>query len=558
MNEALWEEVHKILLNQHEVALNEIKALIVAPPAECADGKKGKSSRPEELISPYLEHDMDRVPWVRQASTESTFPSFLHDSPVSSLPSPMRRTQTMANVQQMVDNCSHQQHPLREMYKKVRRVMSSSICFDCSAQSQSSNMLQKLVGSRYFETSVIFVILLNFTYTIYDTNWQMQHRTDATTQTMQIIEQTFIWIYFAELLTKVIAFRSKFFIGADMGWNIFDFVLVLMGLFEVLAANSTTNVVNPSFARIVRMLKTLRKVSGFVRMMHFFPELRLMIKCISGSLGSLFWCIVILFGIMLCFAVLFVQQMTWYVIESQTFLSESEEEEISAGFGSVQQGTFSLFMFFAGGAEWGDAYLLIKKSGTFASIAFVTYILLMWISLHNIIASIYVDKALKYAQCDSNDHLLKAGEEALATARHLKDIFKSMDEDGSGTLSLSELQECLEDVRVTTLLGIQGIQIKDVESFFDTMSTACGSAEIDMETFVMGCLNMRGPASSMDLFAIGYKLQLQLSHCSLVLDRLGTTVQTIAMSVTEKPNTCRLPLFDRAGYPTSNKSFGRL
>jgi len=115
-------------------------------------------------------------------------------------------------------------------------------------------------------------------------------------------------------------------------------------------------------------------------------------------------------------------------------LSEDELDQINAGFGSgfgsVQQGTLSLFSFFAGGTEWGDAYVLMEKCGTFAAVSFFTYILLMWISLNNIIASIYVDKALKYAQADSDDQIKQAAEESLAIGKNLKEIFISMDEDG--------------------------------------------------------------------------------------------------------------------------------
>jgi len=197
-----------------------------------------------------------------------------------------------------------------------------------------------------------------------------------------------------------------------------------------------------------------------------------MIRCISGSLGSPFWCKAGLFEIMLCFAVSLVQQMTWYVIEQNALLSKDELDKTNAAFWSVHQGTFSLFSFFAGGAEW-SAYQLVEKCGAFASVSFVIYIILMWISLNNIIAGIYLRKVLKYAQADSDDQIKQATEEILVIGKTSKEIFKSMDEDCSGALSLSELRRYVTHSRVVIMLSMQRIQ--EVTTVFETVSAACGS-----------------------------------------------------------------------------------
>jgi len=183
--------------------------------------------------------------------------------------------------------------------------------------------------------------------------------------------------------------------------------------------------------------------------------------------------------------------MTWYVIEKDGLLLEDELDQINAGFGSLQQGTLSLFSFVAGGAEWHNAYALMERCGTFAAVSFVTYVLLMWVSLNNIIASIYVNKALICTKADSDYNVKQEAEEISATGKQLKEIFISMDQDGSGTLSLSERQAYLTDARVTTMLGTHGIQINDAETFFETVSAAGGGDEVDVDTFVMDCLNMR-------------------------------------------------------------------
>jgi len=81
---------------------------------------------------------------------------------------------------------------------------------------------------------------------------------------------------------------------------------------------------------------------------------------------------------------------------------------------------------------------------------------------------------------------------------------------------------------------------------------------VDVDTFVMGCLNMRGPASSMELYTVSYKLQTQLAHCSQVIDKLDHAVQAIHMTAAQEANPCRLPLVDRVRHPASEQPLGKL
>jgi len=108
------------------------------------------------------------------------------------------------------------------------------------------------------------------------------------------------------------------------------------------------------------------------------------------------------------------------------------------------------------------------------------------------------------------------------------------------------------------MLGVQGIQIKDVETFFETVSAAGGSDEVDVDTFVMGCLNMRGPASSMEFFTVNYKLQTQLTYCSQFIEKLERTVQAIHIKAAPQADTLRLPLVDRVRHPASEQPLGKL
>jgi len=82
--------------------------------------------------------------------------------------------------------------------------------------------------------------------------------------------------------------------------------------------------------------------------------------------------------------------------------------------------------------------------------------------------------------------------------------------------------------------------------------------QMDVDTFVMDCLNMRGPASSMELFAISYKLQTQLGHALQVIGKLDHAGQPIYIQAAQQAGVCRLPMIDRVRHPIPKRSLGKL
>jgi len=317
-------------------------------------------------------------------------------------------------------------------------------------------------------------------------------------------------------------------------WNLSDFILVFLGVVETVVPSNRQRG-SPAYIRLVRILRVLKKASRLMRILHFFSELRLMVQCILGSMFTLMWAMLALFLVMLIYSIVIVQQMTAYVVEHRDTVSDFEFEDISAGFGSVRNGVLSLLMCASGGTDWGPMYDIVRNAGVFASIAFISYILLMWLSLTNIVTSIFVDKALRNALPHVQDQLFRKREDDLTAVSELQEIFDSMDMDGSNSLSLSEVKLCMEDVRLSTLFELRGLQIKDVELFFHLLCSVSGCSEIDRDSFVMGCLQMKGPASSVDLFSmshqlkdIGQRVQDQLRYCRSDMTKLFKEMHTIS------------------------------
>merc|ERR1712150_268266 len=89
----------------------------------------------------------------------------------------------------------------------------------------------------------------------------------------------------------------------------------------------------------------------------------------------------------------------------------------------------------------------------------------------------------------------------------LRDLFDEVDEDGSGAISIEELRAAFQDMRVHYKFEMLGITLRDEKTFFTTLISMSQGQELDRDTFVQGCLRMKGVASSLDVQSIHVQLQ---------------------------------------------------
>lgn len=88
---------------------------------------------------------------------------------------------------------------------------------------------------------------------------------------LSIIDYICLGIFVVELGLRILAFRLKFFIGKDWGWNWFDFIIVAVSLFAVggLAVLRAFRVIR--IFRLLSVIPTMRLVSA--AMLHTIPSM---------------------------------------------------------------------------------------------------------------------------------------------------------------------------------------------------------------------------------------------------------------------------------------------
>lgn len=136
--------------------------------------------------------------------------------------------------------------------------------------------LTRLVYSQPFELFIAGVILLNAIALALLT---MPNIDGDARDSLIRFDQIALWVFFAELIARMISYGRKPWMFFKTGWNVFDFIII--GL-------------SPLFAGQTLLLRLLR-IFRLIRIFRFLPEVRILTRSITRSLPPLMSMSVLIF-----------------------------------------------------------------------------------------------------------------------------------------------------------------------------------------------------------------------------------------------------------------------
>lgn len=282
--------------------------------------------------------------------------------------------------------------------------------------------------------------------------------------------------------------------------------------------------------RWVRSLTTLRilRLSRFVkrvRMITLFHELWLLVSGIMSCARLVLWSTVINFAIIYMFAVA--------VLELLTKARELENNgEVQVYFGDLPWTMFSLFglMTFAGWAAMCRP--IIAALPITGGILVFIYLGIGSIVLFNLMAAVVINRTLEITEADTEmvvrENLLKN----VAVQEEVLEIFRDLDEDGSGTISWEEFSNVKSDPLFVRKMKELEIDKDDFEIVFTILVK--GQVEILAQDFVVGLKRLQGVAMNRDAkkaISLGKKLN---THLYDLEEEVGETVPVVLDRVEEE------------------------
>ena len=368
--------------------------------------------------------------------------------------------------------------------------------------------LARTVDSSTFQFLCTVVILANCFTLLLSANWSMEHQSFDIPLYLRVMDLSFTSFYVIELILKLIVHRHYFFWHHDWRWNVFDFVLVILAVqeqvFEYMASQNVTRISYMRSLRLVRVSRVLR----LLRAIRVIRELRMMVFSIMSSLNALFWCLVLVSLVICVFALFFLQISTDYLILDKDSIDPEVFQEFMRRFGSLDKTMQTLYLATTGGFDWEDALRLVGQAGQGGTWAFLFYIAFFNFAVFNVLTGMFVDHAMKWSQSDNQNQIAERRSQEQADAARLKKLCEAIDVAKIGRISWDDFEQYVSHESALIYLASLGLEIHDAKTFFDMLTGVSDDKYVDIDTFVKGCMRMKGPATSIDMLSMGYEVTL--------------------------------------------------
>jgi len=292
-------------------------------------------------------------------------------------------------------------------------------------------------------------------------------------------------------------------VGKGWRWNLMDTVLVILAFQEVLSfltSGGETGNSNFTFIRIVRVLKIM-KAFRIVRLLRIFRELRLMLSLVLGCARSMSWAVLLIFMVSFLFGIVFTQASIFFVSREEVAEGSEAYDDILMYWASVELSMNSLFLAATGGESWRDMAEALFQIDRVFYIGFLLYIMFFLIVVFNTLTGMFMDATVQNASQDDQFLVMEELRKKSMYIQRFREIWAGLDDDRSGDVSLQELAVHMQDPALQAFMSNLEIDICDVVQFFDALSHD-GEVTVDVETFVDGCLKLKGLARSVDLFGL--------------------------------------------------------
>lgn len=370
-------------------------------------------------------------------------------------------------------------------------------------QSWARKMQQKaakLANSLAFNVFFGMVIVSNSVFLGLQLEW-------SAWQVDQLVEPAFLaghliyaTLFSVEMSIRFIATGPKtYFFGHSCAWNWLDIFVVVPAWVEICmdiaSANATEPGTGASNFRIIRVFKLTRllQVLRSVRIVRFVSAFRALVYSVIDTTRQLLWAMVLLILIIYSFGILFTDAVLYHLF----WFDELDDADLKLYFGSVFHSCTTLFRALMNGFDWSVAADALLPLGEFWVQLFHLYIAFCGLAVLNVITGVFVNSAIKTRE---KDH-----ETLMQNMYKLKDLvgdlWKKLDKAGAGKITITEFERMFEEEDMRAFFGAIEMNAMDAWTLFDSLD-ADGDHLISFEEFKERCLQLHGPARSVDLFAL--------------------------------------------------------
>jgi len=193
------------------------------------------------------------------------------------------------------------------------------------------------------------------------------------------------------------------------------------------------------------------------------------------------------------FGVAFMQGIVTYLDDLDDLSDVGTRDHLEQYFGSSSDSFWTLFASISGGYDWAEVAKPLELLGPLYSGLFLLFVMFTSFCLLNILTAIFVTCAHQASSMNREIATDSAISDKRAFEGQLCSLFYEVDINSDGALSLEEFHVLLQDERNAVFLGAMGLDLHNIERFFEVVDSD-GSGALDIIEFVDVCGSMRGEA----------------------------------------------------------------
>jgi Ca2+-binding EF-hand superfamily protein len=401
-------------------------------------------------------------------------------------------------------------------HKRKMNKSRSNVASDEDFRSELHKRLHGMLHSSWFEGFFGFIILVNMIIVIIETDAVAKGKPIPLWS--EVASWSILALFVFELCLRIFILRFDFWIDEC---NIFDFVLVTVDTCLNFVSLVAAEMFPVSFLRIARLCKLARVSKAF----RIFPELRLMMGGLVGSVKAIFWGTVLLSFSILIASILAVQ----FIDPLNDELTARGEytgvcERCPRAYASVFDASLTFCQQLVAGDGWGQGNVQIIEEYPATGIFFAYAFMSIGMAILNLILGVVVDvasQAREKMRKEIDDEKLV---EMLQVHSHLLDICTEMDEDGNGELTREELLTGYENhEKFRDVLSSMDIEKGDLEVLWTCLDEDRSGA-VNYTEFVTSCYKLKSSNTHFMLAYIKYYITLIKNKICHEIEELKTDV----------------------------------
>jgi len=401
-------------------------------------------------------------------------------------------------------------------------VVEPILSVDDAKEGYLSAKAAQILGNSYFDGFATFLICLNGMSIGIES--QMSLNNEDTTF-LAVLENCFLVFYIFELSLWFIAMGLK---CLHNNWVKLDCFFVILGV-------STTWIIGPLLDAtgtssgdsgvesllLLRMLRLFR-LARAIRLIYRFQELLKLVNGIITSFGTMIYVLLLLFVILYvfaCFALEFITNASWAKPAENTSATPYQVV-VADHFANIWITMLTLVQCITMDS-FAAVYTPVIKKAPWLGIYFVFLILVVNVVLMNLVTAVIVEGALERSEMSMEIRRKQEESKRTKLVIELQDMCHRFDTDGSGSISLEELTQCMDTPTFNQLQ--QRLEVTRPEAVLQLLGLHEDDDDIPIDDFCAGVLELAlfdGPKQLLRLEKVSAGMHGHLKNLESKMDSM--------------------------------------